>query len=59
MKNVIIVETEDKIDFENKASNLISFGYKIDSSSCNSKKYKAIFIAATQSNDTLDQTEED
>lgn len=44
MKKCVILEIEDKADFENQLNKYISSGYKIESSSCNSKYYKAILV---------------
>lgn len=40
----IILEIENKTDFENKMNEYLSEGYKIEASSCNSKYYKAIMV---------------
>ena len=44
MKKCIILEIENKTDFENKMNEYLSEGYKIEASSCNSKYYKAIML---------------
>lgn len=44
MKKCIILEIENKTDFENKMNECLSEGYKIEASSCNSKYYKAIMV---------------
>ena len=44
MKNCVVLEIENKIDFENKTNEYLSEGYKIEASSCNSKYYKAILV---------------
>lgn len=44
MKKCIILEIENKTDFENKMNEYLSNGYKIEASSCNSKYYKAIMV---------------
>ena len=44
MKKCIILEIENKTDFENKMNEYLSEGYKIEASSCNSKYYKAIMV---------------
>ena len=44
MTKCVILEIEDKADFENQLNKYISSGYKIESSSCNSKYYKAILV---------------
>lgn len=43
-KRCAILEIENKVDFENKMNKYLDKGYKIESSSCNSKYYKAILI---------------
>lgn len=44
MKKCVVLEMENKIDFENAMNDYLSDGYKIEASSCNSKYYKAILI---------------
>lgn len=44
MKKCIILEIENKTNFENKMNEYLSEGYKIEASSCNSKYYKAIMV---------------
>ena len=44
MKKCIILEIENKTDFENKMNEYLSEGYKIEASSCNSKYYKALMV---------------
>lgn len=44
MKKCIVLEMENKIDFENAMNKYLSDGYKVEASSCNSKYYKAILI---------------
>ena len=44
MKYCIVLEMEDKNDFEYRMNVLLSEGYKVESSSCNSKYYKAILV---------------
>ena len=44
MKKCIILEIENKTDFENEMNEYLSNGYKIEASSCNSKYYKAIMV---------------
>lgn len=44
MKKCIVLEMENKIDFENAMNNYLLRGYKVEASSCNSKYYKAILI---------------
>lgn len=43
-KRCVILEIENKVDFENKMNEYLSKGYKIEASSCNSKYYKAILM---------------
>lgn len=43
-KRCVILEIENKIDFENKMNEYLTIGYKIEASSCNSKYYKAILV---------------
>lgn len=38
----IILEMENRFDFENAMNTYLNAGYKIEASSCNSKYYKAI-----------------
>lgn len=40
----VILEVEDCKDFENMMNKYLSKGYKIESSSCNSRYYKAILV---------------
>ena len=44
MKKCVVLEMENKIDFENVMNDYLSDGYKVEASSCNSKYYKAILI---------------
>lgn len=44
MKKCVVLEMENKVDFENQMNNYLSDGYKVEASSCNSKYYKAILI---------------
>ena len=44
MKKCVVLEMENKIDFENAINDCLSDGYKVETSSCNSKYYKAILI---------------
>ena len=44
MKKCIVLEMEDKNDFERIMNDCLSDGYKIEASSCNSKYYKAILV---------------
>ena len=44
MKKCIVLEMEDKNDFERTMNDYLSDGYKIEASSCNSKYYKAILF---------------
>ena len=43
-KRCVILEIENKVDFENRINEYLTKGYKIEASSCNSKYYKAILI---------------
>ena len=43
-KKCIVLEIENKTDFESKMNKYLSKGYKVEASSCNSKYYKAILI---------------
>lgn len=43
MKKCVILEIEDKVDFENQLNKYISSGYKIESSSCKLKGYTEIY----------------
>lgn len=44
MKKCVVVETDLPNVFEDIMNDYLSKGYKIESSSCNSKYYKAILI---------------
>ena len=44
MNKCVVLEMEEKINFETKLNELLNGGYKIESSSCNSKCYKAILV---------------
>lgn len=44
MKNCVILEMENNKDFEKAMNDHIDEGYKIESSSCNSRYYKAILV---------------
>lgn len=44
MKKCVVLEMENKADFENKMNEYLSSGYKVETSSCNSKYYKAILV---------------
>ena len=44
MKKCVVLEMEDKHDFEERINAYLSVGYKIEASSCNSKYYKAILF---------------
>ena len=44
MKKCIVLEMEDKNDFERTMNDYLSDGYKIEASSCNSKYYKTILV---------------
>lgn len=45
MKNCVVLEMENHVDFENALNKWLAAGYKMVSSSCNSKYYKAILIS--------------
>ena len=44
MKKCVVLEMENKTDFENAMNDYLSDGYKVEASSCNSKYYKAILV---------------
>ena len=44
-KKCVILEIENKVDFENKMNEYLTKGYKVETSSCNSKYYKAILVS--------------
>lgn len=44
MKKCVILEMENRVDFENKMNEYLSEGYNVEASSCNSKYYKAILV---------------
>lgn len=44
MKKCVILEMENSNDFENAMDDYLDAGYKVESSSCNSKYYKAILV---------------
>ena len=44
MKKCVVLEMENKTDFENAMNDYLSDGYKIEASSCNSKYYKTILV---------------
>lgn len=44
MKNCVILEMENSNDFENAVDDYLEAGYKVESSSCNSRYYKAILV---------------
>lgn len=44
MKKCVILEMENSKDFENAMNDYLDDGYKVESSSCNSRYYKAILI---------------
>lgn len=51
MNKCVVLEMEDKINFETKLNELLNCGYKIESSSCNSKCYKAILVLNVNESD--------
>ena len=44
MKKCVILEMENSNDFENAINDYLDAGYKVESSSCNSRYYKAILV---------------
>ena len=44
IKKCVVLEMENKTDFENSMNDYLSDGYKVEASSCNSKYYKAILV---------------
>lgn len=44
MKKCIVVNTRDALEFETSMDEYLKLGYKVSSSSCNSKEYKAILV---------------
>ena len=44
MKKCVVLEMENKYDFEKALNDHLDDGYKIEASSCNSKYYKAILL---------------
>lgn len=44
MKKCVVIETDLPNVFEDMMNDCLSKGYKIESSSCNSKYYKAILV---------------
>ena len=44
MKKCVILEMENNNDFENAMDDYLDAVYKVESSSCNSKYYKAILV---------------
>lgn len=44
MKKCIVLEMENKNDFEKLMNDYLSDGYRVETSSCNSKYYKVILI---------------
>ena len=44
MKKCVILEMENSNDFENAMDDYLEVGYKVESSSCNSRYYKAILV---------------
>lgn len=44
MKKCVILEMENSNDFEKAMNDYIDDGYKVESSSCNSRYYKAILV---------------
>lgn len=50
MSKCVVLEMENSNDFARVMSEYLSLGYKVDSSSCNSRYYKAILILEDVSN---------
>ena len=44
MKKCVVLEMENKTDFENAMNDYLPDGYKVEASSCNSKYYKASLV---------------
>ncbi len=44
MKYCVILEMENSNDFENAMNDYLDDGYKVESSSCNSRYYKVILV---------------
>lgn len=44
MKKCVILEMENSKYFETAINNYIDVGYKVESTSCNSRYYKAILV---------------
>ena len=44
MKNCVILEMENSNDFENAMNDYLDEGYKVESSSSDSRYYKAILV---------------
>lgn len=44
MNKCVVLEMEDWVSFQKVMNEYLNLGYKIESSSCNSKYYKAILI---------------
>lgn len=44
LEKCIVIETDSADSFEDSMNKFLSQGYKVESSSCNSKLYKAILI---------------
>lgn len=42
--NCIVLEMENRFDFESELNTYLGAGYKIEASSCNSKYYKVILV---------------
>lgn len=45
MKKCVILEMENSRDFEKVMNDYLDAGYKVESSSCNSRYYKAILVS--------------
>ena len=51
MKNCVVLEMENRADFEANMNRYLSAGYKIEASSCNSRYYKAIIVLEENNSD--------
>lgn len=48
MNKCVVLEMENKYDFEKVLNGYLDDGYRIEASSCNSKYYKAILLLEEQ-----------
>lgn len=44
LKKCIVLNTRDAVEFETSMDECLRLGYRVSSSSCNSKEYKAILV---------------